>query len=129
MNLIGTGKVKGHIRFDEDRNFITYIHQNKKRSYNNPEEKVHAETFLSLILIYGYPVNRIQQFVSVQMGAQPNISETDIMKIFIPVPTLAKQKEIADHIMAIKQQAQKLKDKSKKALAQASKEIECILIG
>jgi len=77
MNLIDTGIEKGLIRFDEDRNFITYIHQNKKRNYNNPEEKVQAETFLTLALIYGYPVNRIKQFVSVQMGAETK--EADII--------------------------------------------------
>ena len=49
MNLIDTGIEKGLIRFDEDKNFITYIHQNKKRNYNNPEEKVQAETFLTLV--------------------------------------------------------------------------------
>lgn len=77
MNLIDTGIEKGLIRFDEDRNFITYIHQNKKRNFNNPEEKVQAETFLTLALIYGYPVNRIKQFVSVQMGTETK--EADII--------------------------------------------------
>lgn len=77
MNLIDTGIEKGLIRFDEERNFITYIHQNKKRNYNNPEEKVQAETFLTLALIYGYPENRIKQFVSVQMGAETK--EADII--------------------------------------------------
>ena len=77
MNLIDTGIDKGLIRFDENRDFITYIHQNKKRNYNNPEEKVQAETFLTLTLIYGYPVDRIKQFVSVQMGAETK--EADII--------------------------------------------------
>ena len=77
MNLIDTGTEKGLIRFDEDRNFITYVHQNKKRNYNNPEEKVQAETFLTLILIYGYPENRIKQFVPVQMGSETK--EADII--------------------------------------------------
>lgn len=76
MNLIDTGIEKGLIRFDEDRNFITYVHQNKKRNYNNPEEKVQAETFLTLILIYGYPENRIKQFIPVQMGSETK--EADI---------------------------------------------------
>jgi len=70
MNLIEAGIEKGLIKFDEDRNFITYIYQNKKRNYNNPEEKVQAETFLTLVLIYGYPEKRIKQFVSVQMGSE-----------------------------------------------------------
>lgn len=77
MTLIDTGIEKGLISFDEERNFITYIHQNKKRSYNNPEEKVQAETFLSLVLNYGYPVNRIKQYLSVQMGSETK--EADII--------------------------------------------------
>ncbi|WP_374548567.1 restriction endonuclease subunit M [Flavobacterium sp.] len=76
MNLIDTGIEKGLIRFDEDRNFITYVHQNKKRNYDNPEEKVQAETFLTLVLIYGYPENRIKQFIPVQMGSETK--EADI---------------------------------------------------
>ncbi|MCZ2132164.1 MAG: N-6 DNA methylase [Bacteroidetes bacterium] len=76
MSLIDTGLEKGLIRFDEERNFITYVHQNKKRNYNNPEEKVQAETFLTLVLIYGYPENRIKQFIPVQMGSETK--EADI---------------------------------------------------
>lgn len=75
-SLVDTGIEKGLVRFDEDRNFITYVHQNKKRNYNNPEEKVQAETFLTLVLIYGYPENRVKQFVTVQMGAETK--EADI---------------------------------------------------
>lgn len=47
----------------------------------------------------------------------------------IPVPPLDKQKEIAEHITSIRQQAQQLKDKTKEALKKASEEIEKILIG
>lgn len=61
-------------------------------------------------------------------GAQPNISETDIMRISIPVPPFDKQKEIADNITAIRQQAQQLKDKTKEVLKKASEEIEKILL-
>lgn len=68
MDLIDTGIEKGLIKFDEENSFVTYIHQNKKRNFNNPEEKVQVEAFLSLILIYGYDVKRIKIYVSVQMG-------------------------------------------------------------
>jgi len=61
-------------------------------------------------------------------GAQPNISETDIMRISIPVPPLSKQKEIAEHITNIRNQAQALKDKTKDLLKKASEEIEEILL-
>jgi type I restriction enzyme M protein len=77
MSLIEKGIAKGLIKFDEDKNFITYIHQNKKRNYNNPEEKVQAETFLALTLIYSYPLKRIQQFVTVTMGRDKK--EADII--------------------------------------------------
>ena len=77
MSLINTGLEKGLIRFDEDKNFITYIHQNKRRNFNNPEEKVQAETFLTLVLNYGYPVERVKQYVTVQIGSESK--EADII--------------------------------------------------
>jgi restriction endonuclease S subunit len=61
-------------------------------------------------------------------GAQPNISETDIMKIKIPVPPIEKQIEIANHITGIRKQAQSLKDKATLALQQANVEIEKLLL-
>jgi type I restriction enzyme M protein len=68
---------KGFISFNEDKSRITYTHQNKERNYNNPEEKVQAETFLKLILDYNYPVSRIRQFVPVTMGR--DVKEADIV--------------------------------------------------
>lgn len=65
------------ISFNEDMSRITYMFQNKERNYNNPEEKVQAETFLRLILDYNYPVERIKQFVPVTMGSETK--EADIV--------------------------------------------------
>jgi len=76
-NYIKIGIEQGFISFNEEMSRITYIHQNKQRNYNNPEEKVQAETFLRLIVDYKYPVNRIKQFVSVTMGS--DIKEADIV--------------------------------------------------
>ena len=75
MNLIEKGIEKGLISFDNERKFITYIYQNKKRNYNNPEEKVQAETFLTLVLIYNYPVEQIKQFESITMGSSKKESD------------------------------------------------------
>ncbi len=58
-----------------------------------------------------------------------HLAPEDINHIPVPIPPLDKQKEIADHINAIRQEAQQLKDKTKESLAQANKEIENILIG
>lgn len=77
MSLIKQGIDQGLIRFDDEQKYITYIAQNKKRNYTNPEEKVQATTFLKLILVYGYAQNRIKQFVSVTMGTA--VKEADII--------------------------------------------------
>lgn len=74
---IQIGIEKGLISLNEDKSRITYVNQNKERNYNNPEEKVQAETFLKLILDYNYPESRIKQFVSVTMGRE--VKEADIV--------------------------------------------------
>lgn len=77
MSLIDRGILSGLISFDEDRKFITYIHQNKKRNFTNPEEKIQAETFCALVLQYNYPEERIVNFVPVKMGV--DTKEADIV--------------------------------------------------
>ena len=76
-DYIKIGIEKNLISFNEDMSRITYVFQNKERNYNNPEEKVQAETFLRLILDYNYPVKRIKQFVPVTMGR--DVKEADII--------------------------------------------------
>lgn len=77
MSFILEGLEKGLISFDDDRKNITYLNQNTRRNYANPEEKVQAETFLKLILTYGYNPKRIRQFVPVTMGS--SVKEADII--------------------------------------------------
>lgn len=77
MDLIQKGIDEGFITFEDEQKYITYVHQNKKRNYSNPEEKVQAETFLKLVLIYGYTPEQIKQFASVQIGS--DTKEADII--------------------------------------------------
>ncbi len=77
MDLISEGIKQKLIRIEDDGKYIVYLHQEKRRNYSNPEEKVQAESFLSLVLIYKYPVKRIRQFVAVQMGSETK--EADII--------------------------------------------------
>ena len=77
MSLIEKGIEKGFIKLDDEQKYITYVYQNKKRNYSNPEEQVQAETFLKLILTYGYDQKRIRLFVSVTMGS--SVKEADII--------------------------------------------------
>lgn len=57
-----------------------------------------------------------------------HLTLNDWLNIQIPQPPLDKQEEIANHISGIREQAQKLKDKTEEALKEASKEIENILL-
>lgn len=77
MDIIEKGLDENLIRFEDDRKYIVYVHQDKRRNYTNPEEVVQAEAFLHLVLTYKYPVKRIRQFVSVQMGSETK--EADII--------------------------------------------------
>jgi restriction endonuclease S subunit len=61
-------------------------------------------------------------------GQTSHLYPNDVKNILIPLPPIEKQKEIAEHITAIRKQAQALKDKTKEALKLASKEIEEILL-
>lgn len=77
MSLLLEGIEKGLITISDDNKTVKYIHQNKSRNLNNPEEKVQVEAFLRLVLEYNYPVEHIEQFVMVTMGADKR--EADII--------------------------------------------------
>jgi len=77
MDLIADGLKQGLIRFEDSGKYIVYLPQGKRRNYENPEEKVQAEAFLRLALIYRYPAKRIRNYVSVQMGSE--VKEADII--------------------------------------------------
>lgn len=77
IDYIGLGLQQGLIRLDEDKKAITYLHQNRKKNYTNPEEKVQVLTYLKLILHYGYKPDRIRLYVPVTMGVETK--EADII--------------------------------------------------
>lgn len=76
-DIIKKGIEKGLISFNEDFSRITYTHINKSRNYLDPEEQVEAESFLKLILVYNYPVQRVKLFEKVTMGSSKK--EADII--------------------------------------------------
>jgi type I restriction enzyme M protein len=77
MDLISEGIKQKLIRFEDDNKYIVYIHEKKRRNYQNPEERIQAEAFLKLVLTYKYPVKHIRQYVRVQMGSTDK--EADII--------------------------------------------------
>lgn len=76
-NLLSQGVALKLVRFEDNDKYIVYLHQNKRRNFENPEEQVQAESFLSLVIDYKYPPERVRQFVSVQMGSETK--EADII--------------------------------------------------
>ena len=80
MAAIERGIKEGLVSFDADRKMITYLHQNKKRNYENPEEKVQVEAFLKLIFDYGYKPERIRQYEPVKMGADVRQADMIVYK-------------------------------------------------
>ena len=76
-DYLNQGITEGLIRLYDDNKRIEYIGQTKSRNFDNPEEKVQAETYCRLILEYGYPKHRVQCFVTVPMGVERK--EADIV--------------------------------------------------
>ncbi len=77
MDFLRAGIEKKLISFDENNKYINYTNQKIRKNFDNPEGKVQADTFLRLVLQYGYPEKRIRQFVPVQMGSETK--EADII--------------------------------------------------
>ncbi len=77
MEIIAEGLKQKLIRFEDDNKYIIYCHQNVRRNYTNPEERVQAEAFLNLVLTYRYPIKRVVHYVPVQMGSETK--EADII--------------------------------------------------
>jgi type I restriction enzyme S subunit len=62
-------------------------------------------------------------------GAQPNISETNIMRLYIPLPSIEEQNEIAKHIQSIQEKAKQLQQEATDVLEKAKREVEGMIEG
>lgn len=77
MSLRDQGILKQLIKISDDEKLITYKNHHRPRNYTYPEEKVQAETFLRLVLDYGYKPERIKMYEPVKMGSDTR--EADII--------------------------------------------------
>lgn len=71
-DLIKNAVEKGLLAFDEENKTVRYVIQNKRLRWNDPEEKVRARSYASLVLEYGYPAAQIDIEVAVEHRV-PNI--------------------------------------------------------
>lgn len=77
MSLLQEGIEKGLITITDEGKSIKYSNYHRPRNFGNPEEKVQAETFLKLVLKYGYKAERIKPYESVKMGS--DTKEADLI--------------------------------------------------
>lgn len=73
-------------------------------------------------------IGKIQISRLIGGGGVPFLGSDNLKRFIVPIPPLDKQKEIAEHITGIRQQAQQLKDKTNELLKKASEEIEKIFL-
>ena len=74
--------------------------------------------------LYKYWVDTIQR-----PAVQANINSEEFRQTIIPLPPMAKQQEIADHITALRHQAAQLQQEGKEALEKAKQEVEQMILG
>lgn len=75
MELIQQGVDKGLISISDDEKNITYLHQNKKYRYLDPEEQIRAEIYCSLVINYDYPAKRIDFEVKIPHRTPNNLAD------------------------------------------------------
>lgn len=76
VDWISKGERTGLVRLSADGKRIEYLHHGISRDYTKPEASVEALAYISLVLQYDYPPDRIQLFAPVTMGS--DLREADI---------------------------------------------------
>jgi hypothetical protein len=66
--LLDIGLQKSHKIQSRSKKLFIIFSKKKRRNYANPEEPVQAESYLRLVLEYGYAPKRITMFETVRMG-------------------------------------------------------------
>jgi restriction endonuclease S subunit len=62
-------------------------------------------------------------------GQTSHLHPSDVKQIPIPLPSLSIQKEIADHITNIRQQAKTLQNEAKAAIEEAKRVVKTMILG
>lgn len=86
-----------------------------------------SKIFIVEILNSKICLRQAQRFLTV--SAQPNINFEQIKSLQIPFPSISKQKEIADHITNIRQQAKTLQNEAKTTIEEAKRTVEAMILG
>lgn len=97
-----TGIAKGIIELSDDGSIINYVYLKRSRNFINTYETVLAETYVSLIETYNYPIQRIDMSVQGEKGLSYEFDivvyhDDDHQSPFIIVE--CKRKNLSEHIL------------------------------
>lgn len=88
------------------------------------EQEVTTEFIFNVLKLKQREIYNLQQG-----SGQPHVYPSDIERIKIPVPPLAKQNEIAIHIQGLRTQAKQLEAEAEAAMEAAKAEVERMILG
>ena len=98
---------------------------NQRNGILRPNKNLNTQYLLSLLNTSIYQELILKNSVG---GAQPNISETDITKIKIPMPSPEKQSEISYNIKELRKLAKQLERDANQIMINAKAEVETIIL-
>ena len=108
------------------------IYENDKKALLNQRNGIIRSSTINTFWLMNLLNTELYQSLIIRNavgGAQPNISETNITKLYIPFPPIEKQNEIALHISEIRKQAKCLQVEAVKILENAKQKIEQMILG
>ncbi|MBR1627578.1 MAG: restriction endonuclease subunit S [Bacteroidales bacterium] len=111
--------------------YAGYVWYHKNPIFASDCSVIYSKEENSFCTRYIFEVLKAQQnhIYLLQTGAgQPHVYPDDLAKLWIPIVTLEKQKEIADHITEIRQKAKQLQEEAKQLLQQTKTEIEQMIL-
>lgn len=80
IDWIKKAEEKGFVKLSPDKKRIQFVHHNLSCDYTKPEAKIEALAYVSLVMQYGYPPERIRLFQKVTMGSGMRIADLEVFE-------------------------------------------------
>ena len=129
-----------HSEYNEEENAITisasgaysgYVWYHDYKIFASDCTVVRSKNETQYMTEYMYYILKLKQdeIYKMQKGAgQPHVYPNDIATITIPIVSIEKQNEIAEHIQSIRATARRLQEEAKEGVEKAKNEIEKMII-
>ena len=77
-DLLKEGQNAGLVRLSDDGKRIEYLKHGISRDFSKPEALIEAKAYLSLVLLYDYPDERIRLFAPVTIGSSQREADIEV---------------------------------------------------